>query len=98
MNSFTISKTDHPIYKTVRKNNSLNPEDYQINCAVINEIEMDALINSKVQFDQIIDVRNANELPTVNGFSTIHIPLDEIKKRYNENPSLLMTQESSTAK
>lgn len=90
MNSFNISKAEHPIYARIKESNTLDENEYLINCDtfIIEEIELDAFVHSRHDYPQIVDVREEGELPIIEDLATLKIPLSELEKRYSEiNPN-----------
>lgn len=84
--TISISKTTSDFYKELLANGVLNANIYQMNCGPVQEVEiaLEDFLKSKNDYQQIIDVREYNEYPLLEGLATNVIPVGEIHERYNE--------------
>ena len=83
-NSYTIPKVEHEIYERI-KINGFDQNDYQFQCLTpVLEIDVEAFLESKNSFEQIIDVREYNEYPIIEGLASNVIPMGELHVRFGE--------------
>jgi adenylyltransferase/sulfurtransferase len=81
--SYNISKSEHEIYNRI-KTNGFDQNDYQFQCDTASEIIIEAFLESKSSFEQIIDVREYNEYPIIAGLASNVIPMGELHVRFGE--------------
>lgn len=93
VNLFNINKKEHAVYDKTKQTRIMDAIEYQIDCSTVTveEVELDDFLQSKDAYQQILDVREYNELPIIDGLATIHIPLGELENRNSEINSNLKT-------
>ena len=80
MKSFNVELKRSNYYDKLKATGKLDPTSYFLSC----EINKDAFGSMAARFEQLVDVRELDELPRVESNHMHTIPLKELSERYNE--------------
>lgn len=80
MRSFNVALKKSAYYNNLKVTRKLDSSAYNINC----EIDNDTFGSIAAKFEQLVDVRELDELPRVDMANKLAIPLKELSERYSE--------------